>query len=252
MQRLKISIIVATFNSANTIKDTLDSIVSQTYDYLEVIIQDGGSTDSTLDIAKSYMDDRFIIIQEEDNGLYDAMNKGISRTTGNIIGILNSDDVFYDSEVLANVVSTFSSNPSIDLTYGDLHYVDQSLSKVIRNWKSSDFKKRFLYTAWQPPHPTVYLRSEVYKRIGKFNTNYSITADFDLMFRAFYVHCLESVYMNKVLIKMRIGGESNKSWTNRFISLRENINIYNKHGFWYLGVFAIAFRLIGRLPQYKL
>jgi len=246
-----ISIIVATYNSAATVADTLASIRSQTYQNWEVILQDGGSTDDTIAIAESLADARIQIHQEKDTGLYDAMNKGISKTKGGIVGILNSDDVYAHAKVLEKIVAAFDSSQKVEVVYANLEYVDHSLTKVIRYWKSRTFRKSLFYSAWQPPHPTVYLRRKVYDKVGLFNTIYRIAADFDLMFRVFFAHQLTSLYIDDTFVKMRVGGISNSSLSNRLSTFEEYRLIYKEHGHWLIGPFAIAVRILSRLSQYK-
>ena len=231
--------------------DTLDSIMSQSYKYLEVILQDGGSKDNTIQIAESYNDPRIKIFQENDKGIYDAMNKGVSKATGEIIGILNSDDAYYDDSVLESIVETFDRNSNLSVTYGNLEYVDMTMTKVVRYWKSREFEKKLFYIAWQPPHPTVYLRRFVYDTIGNFDLKYKIAADFDLMFRLFFMTDLKSQYLDKTIVKMRVGGESNRSWKNRMVLLKEYQSIYSKHGHMLIGPLTIVNRLLSRLSQYK-
>jgi len=226
--------------------------MSQSYKNLEVILQDGGSKDNTIEIAESYNDSRIKIFQESDKGIYDAMNKGVSKATGEIIGILNSDDAYYDDGVLESIVETFDRNSSLSATYGNLEYVDMTMTKVVRYWKSREFEKKLFYIAWQPPHPTVYLRRSVYDTIGNFDLKYKIAADFDLMFRLFFTTDLKSQYLDKTIVKMRVGGESNRSWKNRMVLLKEYQSIYSKHGYALVGPFTIVNRLLSRLSQYKL
>ncbi len=231
--------------------DTLDSIIAQSYDNLEVILQDGKSKDKTIEIAKSYNDSRIKIFIESDKGIYDAMNKGVGKATGDIIGILNSDDAYYDDSVLESIVNEFVDNNSLSATYGNLEYVDETMSKVVRYWKSRPFEKKLFYIAWQPPHPTVYLRRSVYDTIGNFDLKYKIAADFDLMFRLFFNTDLETQYIDKTIVKMRVGGESNRSWKNRMVLLKEYQSIYAKHGHRMIGPLTIVNRLLSRLSQYK-
>ena len=179
------------------------------------------------------------------------MNKGVSKATGEIIGILNSDDAYYDSTVLASIADTFASNSQLSATYGNLEYVDMTMTKVVRYWKSRMYEKKLFYIAWQPPHPTVYLRRSVYNTIGNFDLKYKIAADFDLMFRLFFNTDLKTQYIDKTIVKMRVGGESNRSWKNRFVLLKEYQSIYAKHGHMLIGPLTIVNRLLSRLSQYK-
>ena len=179
------------------------------------------------------------------------MNKGVSKATGDIIGILNSDDAYYDASVLEAIASTFTNDEALSVTYGNLEYVDMTMTKVVRYWKSKTFDKKLFYIAWQPPHPTVYLRRAVYDTIGNFDLNYKIAADFDLMFRLFFKSELKTQYIDKTIVKMRVGGESNRSWKNRLVLLKEYQSIYAKHGHALVGPITIINRLLSRLTQYK-
>jgi glycosyltransferase involved in cell wall biosynthesis len=220
---LRISIITVCRNSAATIRDTLESIALQSHKNLEHIIIDGGSTDGTLAVIKEWKKYPVRLISEQDNGIYDAMNKGIRIATGDIIGILNSDDVYYDSHVLENV-SAVMNDPSIDACYADLIYVDKNnLNKIIRYWKSSDFKKGLFSKGWMPPHPTFFIRRSIYKKYGLFDLNYPLAADVELLARFLEKFQIKTVYIPNIFIKMRFGGVSNNSIVN---IIKQNIFIY--------------------------
>ncbi|MGD9731530.1 MAG: glycosyltransferase family 2 protein [Desulfamplus sp.] len=207
------SIITATFNSASTIRDCLDSVKNQQAN-VEHIIIDGGSNDNVLDIVDSYPHVAKVV-SEPDHGIYDAMNKGISFASGEIIGILNSDDYYADSEVLAKVVEVFS-NKEVDSCYGDLVYVDSvKTSKIIRKWKSGVYKERSFYWGWMPPHPTFFVRRSVYQKYGLFNLDLGSAADYELMLRFLLKNKITTSYIPSILVKMRAGGVSNASLTNR-------------------------------------
>lgn len=211
---MKISVITATWNSALTIVDTLKSLNSQDYSDIEHIIVDGGSTDNTLKLVKSYKKNPLTIIVESDQGIYDALNKGISAATGDVVGFLHSDDIFFDTNVLTKVAGCFADN-LIDATYGDLVYVSRSdTSKTLRKWKSGDFNKNKFKNGWMPPHPTFYMRRQKYLDLGGFNLKYKISADYDSMLRYLWTENINPKYIPFVLIKMRIGGTSNRSLTN--------------------------------------
>ncbi|MBN8858092.1 MAG: glycosyltransferase [Sphingobacteriales bacterium] len=211
---MKISIITTTFNSAATIRDTLECISSQDYDDVEHIIVDGGSTDDTLDIVRGFPHVQKII-SEKDEGIYDAMNKGITASTGDVIGILNSDDIYADRQVLALIAATFSQ-PGIMACYADLQFVQRDdIRKVVRTWKAGSYTKRSFYYGWMPPHPTFFVRREVYDRTGVFNNNLQSAADYELILRILLKHAIPAYYINKVIIKMRVGGMSTASFRNR-------------------------------------
>jgi glycosyltransferase len=210
---ISITIITATFNSASTLRSCLDSVSAQ-HASVEHLIIDGGSKDKTISIANTYSHISKLI-SEPDKGVYDAMNKGIALATGDIIGILNSDDFYASSDVLSWVAKTFK-DPSIDCCYGDLLYVDATdTARITRSWKSGEFNHRNFYWGWMPPHPTFFVRREVYEKYGMFSLNLGSAADYELMLRFLLKHKISAAYIPKVLVKMRSGGVSNVSWLNR-------------------------------------
>lgn len=211
-----ISIITVTYNSAATLDDCLISVRDQQVGVEHVII-DGGSQDSTLTIAKAYPH-VCKIVSEPDKGIYDAMNKGIKVSSSEIIGILNSDDYYAGEHTLRLVAEAFS-DPNVQTCYGDLHYVHPAnTEKVIRSWKSGDFRRGAFYWGWMPPHPTFFVRRSVYEQCGVFNLNLGSAADYELMLRILVKHSIDSKYIPEVLVKMRSGGKSNASFRNRLIA----------------------------------
>ena len=228
MDKMKISIITATYNSAATVRDTLDSVSKQTYPNVEHLIIDGLSKDNSLEICRQYPHVSFIH-SEKDNGIYDAMNKGISLATGDIIGILNSDDFYTSDTVLEKVADAFRRG--VDAVYGDLQYVHQeNTSKVLRTWKSGTYHHRDFFYGWMPPHPTFFVRREVYDRIGSFNTSLRSAADYEFMLRALLKHKMKAVYIPEILVKMRAGGVSNASINNRIRANREDRRAWQING----------------------
>ena len=219
---LSISIITATFNSAATLDDTLLSINSQNAVEADALIQDGLSKDATIDIANGYP---FVTVRsEKDTGLYNAMNRGVNRATGDIIGILNSDDFYPTEDVLATVLQTFTDHPETDAVYGDLNYVaEKDTTKVVRTWKAGAYDKRFWKRGWMPPHPTFFVRREVYQKFGRFNEDFRFAADYEFMLRCCYKHDITVRYIPKVLVHMRVGGVSNSSFANRLKANREDV-----------------------------
>ena len=204
---MKISIITATWNSEETIEDTLRSLNTQDYPNIEHIIVDGGSTDATLDFVRRHGDRVDLIISEKDNGIYDALNKGIDAATGDVIGFLHSDDLYANQKVLSRIAHEFS-NDATDATYGDLDYVLQAnINKIVRSWVSGGFDRSKMKNGWMPPHPTFYMRREHYVDLGGFNLKYIISADYDSMLRYLWKNKLNPSYIPEVLIKMRLGGE---------------------------------------------
>lgn len=202
----KISLITCCYNSSTTIEDTINSVLQQDYKNYEHIIIDGASKDNTLEIIEKYREQyqgRLTVVSEKDKGIYDAFNKGIDMASGDIIGIINSDDIIANPRVLSQVVEAFNNNYSV--VYGDLEMLDETLEKVIRKFygKTGNIKR-----GWHPPHPTLYLKKEVYERYGKFDISFRIAADYDFMIRILKDNKLECCYINSVLVKMRMGGVS--------------------------------------------
>lgn len=218
---MKISIITATYNSAATVRDTLSCIANQQYSNVEHLVIDGLSKDNTLEIVNEFQHVARVI-SEKDKGIYDAMNKGVKLATGDIIGILNSDDFYTSSQVLSKVAAAFN-DPSVEAVYGDLQYVKASNVKIItRTWKSGTYKKSNLYFGWMPPHPTFFVRNHVYEKCGLFNTTLRSAADYELMLRVLLKYDARVHYIPEVLVKMRAGGISNASLKNRFRANKED------------------------------
>ena len=229
MTKPKITIITAGYNSAATIRDTLQCIASQTYSNIEHIIIDGASKDDTLKIVSEFPHVAKIV-SESDQGIYDAMNKGIQLATGDIIGILNSDDFYSNNRTLKIVAETFLEN-DVKSCYADLQYVDEKdTSRVIRNWKSGDFKRTNFLRGWMPPHPTFFVKKELYKKYGCFDLELNSAADYELMLRFLYKNKVSTKYIPIVLVKMRTGGQSNASIKNRLRANQEDKLAWKKNG----------------------
>ncbi len=219
---MKISIITATFNSASTIEDSLLSVINQDYENKELIIIDGGSSDETLSIIEKYKSAVSIIISEKDNGIYDALNKGISLATGDIIAILHSDDFYIHNHVLSKVIETFIAHKS-ESVYGNLIYVDRiDTNSIIRKWISGNYKHGKFIQGWMPPHPAFFVKKQCYDIYGKFNLSLRSSADYELMLRFLHKHKISTAYLNDFLVKMRIGGQSNVTLKNRIKANRED------------------------------
>ena len=216
-----ISIITATYNSAATVKDTLECVASQDYAFIEHIIVDGLSKDDTLSIVSDYQHVSKVI-SEKDKGIYDAMNKGVALATGDVIGILNSDDFYCSPNVISQVMAAFA-DPSVDAVYGDLHYVQQhNTEKITRRWKAGRFRATNFYFGWMPPHPAFFVRRSVYEKAGVFNTSLRSAADYELMLRVLLKHRMKAAYIPQVLVKMRAGGMSNATFKNRLRANQED------------------------------
>jgi glycosyltransferase len=219
---LKISVITAVYNRVATIGDALDSVRAQSWPDVEHVVIDGASTDGTLELLQARRDEIAVLVSEPDKGIYDALNKGIARATGDVIGLMHSDDLYADENVLADVAAAFA-DPQIDAVYGDLDYVAQGdTSKVIRRWRSGAYTPALLLRGWMPPHPTLYLRRQVIARWGTFDASYRIAADYDAVLRYFGRGNIRPAYIPRVLVKMRVGGESNRSLARILRKSRED------------------------------
>lgn len=245
---MKISIITASYNSEKTILDSLRSVQNQRNVEIEHILVDGDSTDKTTEIIKIFSKTNNICVSEKDLGIYDAMNKGINLASGDIVGILNSDDIYYDDNVLSTISEAFNSNPNIDIVYGDLVYVEQyDLNKIVRTWKSKSFYNNFFEDANVPPHPSVFLRKEVYNKTGLFDLNFKLAADYEYLLRIFKSKQFKSLYIPRIFVKMRLGGATNKNLANIFSGNIEIINAWKKNGIkmpLYFFIFKLAKRII--------
>ena len=218
---MKISVITVCFNAADTIADTLRSVLKQNYKELEHIIVDGCSTDNSLKVIASVPGHTCRVVCEPDRGIYDAMNKGISLATGDIVGFLNADDFYASVDVLSTIATVFA-DPYLDSCYGDLCYVNQkNIGKTVRYWRSGDFRPGVFSWSWCPPHPTFYVRRPIYIRLGGFDLTYKIAADFELMARYLEVQKISTLYVPKVLVKMRLGGTTNRSFKNIYHQNKE-------------------------------
>ena len=210
----RISIITVTYNASDHLRDCLDSVREQDID-VEHILIDGASTDATLNILDAYKDRLAHVISEKDEGMYDALNKGIGLATGDVIGILNADDFYFSKDTLSRVADAFSDE-HVDAVYGDLVYVDRNnTEKVVRAWRSGEYRPRKFYQGWMPPHPTFFVRHRMYQQYGLFNPELGTAADYELMLRMLLKHGIQTAYIPEVLVKMRSGGVSNQSLKNR-------------------------------------
>ena len=247
---MKVSIITATYNSASTIRDTLESVNAQTYPNIEHIIVDGNSKDNTLELVKQYGKRVTKIISEPDKGIYDAMNKGIKAATGDVIGILNSDDFFDSPDVVANIARAFEEDSHLEGVYTNLYYVkkDDPIT-IVRHWKSEPFIEKSFFGGWHPPHPTLYLRKEVYTAYGLFNLDFSLAADFELMLRFFEKYKIKTKYLDITAIRMRLGGATSKNWENIRKQNIECINAFKVNGFKPPMLYPV-YRLLPKLMQF--
>lgn len=230
---MKISIVTATYNSGSTIKDTLESVLRQTYTQIEHIIVDGGSSDNTMDIVREIeplYQGRLRYVSEPDRGIYDAMNKGIAMATGDIIGILNSDD-FYSSDDILSTIAAELADPEIDAVYGDVHYVDDSdLTHCVRYYSSRTFRPWMMKLGFQPAHPTFYCRRSIYERHGNFDISFRVAADFEHLLRLIYIQRIRTRYLPLDCVTMRTGGASTSGVKSHLRILSDHLRAYRKNG----------------------
>ena len=226
----KISIITVAWNSAETIEDTIKSVVSQSYDQIEYIIIDGGSTDETLDIINRYKDQIDCVVSEPDKGIYDAMNKGVNKATGDVVGILNSDDFYEDADVLKDVMVRFNAS-DIEALYADLVYVDRNATdKIVRFWNAGEYKEGAFRKGWMPPHPAFFLSKKAYNTFGTYNLELRSAADYELMLRMIHKNGIVPEYLPRVITRMRTGGQSNVSLKNRIKANKEDRRAWEING----------------------
>ena len=245
---MKISVITVTYNNQQTIEQSIQSVLNQNYKDVEYIVIDGNSTDDTLSIINKYRDKIALIISEADKGMYDALNKGIMKATGDIIGFLHADDFYPSDKILEKVEQTFKIYATQSV-YGDLDYVSpQNPKKIIRKWKSGKFEFNELRKGWMPPHPTFFVLREVYWKYGFFNLNYKIAGDYDLMLRFLGKHKITTAYLPEVLVKMRWGGKSNKSIKNIILKSKEDYKALknNKIG----GLYSLFMKNFRKINQF--
>jgi len=244
----KISIITVSYNSCRTIEDTILSVINQSYQNIEYIIIDGKSKDNTMEIVEKYQNKISTIVSEKDNGIFDAFNKGIKLATGDVIGILNSDDFYLDYEVISDVAKAIQAGA--DATYGDLIYVDPiNTSKVLRYWKSKPFQKKLFESGWMPPHPTFFIKREFYENFGYFNTWMKISNDYEIVLRFLYKHQAKATYIPRILIKMRAGGNSNGSLRKRYIANLEDRMSWKTNGL-KMPFFSMFLKPLLKINQY--
>lgn len=246
---MKISVITVCRNSAQTIRDTLASVRSQTHPQIEHILIDGASTDNTLDVIREF-EHVTQLISEPDRGLYDAMNKGIQLATGAVVGILNADDFYADPNVLTKVAKVFEQQQKIAAVYGDLRYVHpRATNRTIRFWRSGPFDPKMFRYGWMPPHPTFFVRRKMYEAHGGYDTRLRSAADYELMLRFLYKFRIPVWYLPEVLVHMRTGGLSNRSLRNRWQANREDRNAWAMNGL-QPAFYTLWLKPLRKIPQY--
>jgi glycosyltransferase involved in cell wall biosynthesis len=247
-QSITISVVTATWNCAETIADCLDSMAAQSYAHRQHLVIDGASTDGTIGMLEARRNQLAVLLSEPDGGIYEALNKGIARATGDVIGFLHADDVFGDKDVLASIAGIFS-DPGVSAVYGDLQYVrKEDTGHVVRHWRAGPYSARKLAWGWMPPHPTLYVRREWYERMGAFDTSYRIAADYLSVLTLFSQPGFRAIYLPRVMVKMRLGGASNRSLGNIVRKSREDYHALRSTGVG--GVGALAWKNLSKLVQF--
>lgn len=252
MQIMKISLITVTFNSDKTLSDTIFSVLSQTYQQIEYIIVDGNSKDNTVSIIKKNEQkfaDRLKWISEPDEGLYDAMNKGIRMATGDVIGILNSDDFFTSNDVIQQIVSAFTNNEDIDAIYGDVHFVhEENLQKCVRYYSSKMFKRKLMRLGFMPAHPSFYIRRECFDQYGLYKTDYKVAADFEFLLRVIYKAKIKTKYLPLDMVTMRTGGASTSGIESHKRIMKEHLRAFRENGI-YTNSLLLSLRYIYKVKE---
>jgi glycosyltransferase involved in cell wall biosynthesis len=252
MTQIRVSVITVSFNCAGTISDTIESVLSQSYPYIEHIIIDGGSTDGTTEIVKSFGNRIAKFISDPDEGIYDALNKGIKIATGDIVGILHSDDFFCNENIIRDVAAAFTDNET-DAVFGDIQFVDQQdTAKVVRYYSSKNFRLSKFRFGYMPAHPSFYVRRSLFEKLGYYKTDYKIAADYELTLRFLLINRIRYVYLNHPFVSMRTGGVSNKSFASNITLNREIAKACKENGVYtnylliYLKYFTKIFEFSGR------
>ncbi|MCD7850493.1 MAG: glycosyltransferase [Parabacteroides sp.] len=243
---MKVSIITSCFNRENTIREAIESILSQSYIDIEYIVIDGASSDNSLNIIKEYKNDITAIISEPDNGIYEGINKGIRHATGDIIGLLHSDDLLYSKDTIAHIVAAFNEN-NADIVYGDGLFVNEQNSRVVRNWISGTYSKKKMKRGWLPLHPTVYIKKEYFDRLGYYDESFKISADSEFLVRYFYENNLNIHYLNEYIVRMRMWGASTKLSKNKQ-KWEEDFRLYKQHNF--NPYISLMGKILSKIPQF--
>jgi glycosyltransferase involved in cell wall biosynthesis len=247
VQDLKISLITVALNAESNISRCIRSVISQSFKNVEYIIVDGGSTDNTIKIINQYKDFISIFVSGPDKGIYDAMNKGIKLAHGQVVGILNADDFFADANILSDIAAAFMQQ-NVEIIYGDLDYIN-ARDNVVRKWRSGDYTHNMFNWGWMPPHPTFYCKRNLFHKLGFYSLEYGTAADYELMIRFMYFNKIKAFYIEKVLVKMKTGGASNKSSINRVKALFFDLKAMRSNGI-LLPLVALILKPMRKAKQY--
>lgn len=246
-----VSIITTSLNSQETIEKTIESVAGQSYRNIEHIVIDGLSSDRTLEIVKRHSAHLSTVVSERDAGIYDAMNKGVARATGDVVGILNSDDFYAHEDVIRRVVETFAST-GCDAVYSDCCYVDRrNIDRVTRHWRAGEYREGAFRNGWMPPHPTFFVRKEHYNRYGAYRAEFRSAGDYELMLRLVHKHRIKLAYLPGVTVKMRAGGASNRSLKNRLRANREDRRAWRINGL-RAAPFTLWIKPLRKVRQFRL
>lgn len=247
---MKISIITVSYNSVKTIETTFQSVANQSYEDIEYIVVDGGSKDGTLNSIEKYQSIISKWSSESDRGLYDAMNKGMKMATGDVVGLINSDDLFCDNQAIEKVMDVFINDPNLDSVYADLFYVSQNNTEnIVRRWVTG--KQRRFKFGWHPAHPTLYIKKDVYTKYGSFNLDFKLAADFEIMLRFLDRYKISTYYLEDAIVKMRLGGETNRSLENIYRQNVECIKAFKINNLKVNPVVYPIFRIVPKFFQFK-
>lgn len=250
---MKFSLVTVSYNSTKTISDTIQSVLNQTYNDIEYIIVDGNSKDNTVEIIKEYepkFNGRMHWISEPDKGLYDAMNKGIKMATGDVVGIINSDDFFSSSHVISDIVDCFKQN-DIDALYGDVKFVNpDNLNKNVRYYSSKIFRPELFRFGFMPAHPSFYMKREMYIKYGLYELDYKIASDYDLLIRCLYKYKIKYKYLSSCFVTMRTGGVSTENWKSRIVLNKEIVKACKEYGI-YTNMFFLSFKYLYKIFELR-
>jgi glycosyltransferase involved in cell wall biosynthesis len=246
---MKVSIITIVYNAEKYIQDCIESVINQTYEDIEYIVIDGGSTDDTLLKIAKYRYEISHFVSEKDKGIYDAINKGLKIATGQIVGVLNADDMLASVNVITEVVKCFVINQP-DSVYGNLNYVDaENTGKINRKWLSKQFVKKDIKMGWMPAHPTFYAKRELFKKYGNYSLDFGTAADYELMIRFLYHFQINAVFLDLLIVNMRVGGVSNSSFKQRYLALKNDYSAMRRNKIPY-PLITLLFKKLSKIPQY--
>ena len=234
-----VSIITVVFNNVSYIRDAIQSVSSQNYPHKEHLVIDGGSTDGTVEVIKEYEDQISVFISEPDEGIYDSLNKGIMHASGTVIGILHSDDLFCDEQVVSEMITKMSDTKS-EFCFSDMVIVDDESGKVMRYYMANYFKKWMFRIGWMPPHPTCFIKRSLFDEFGLYSTKYKIAGDFDFFVRIFFGREINWIYLDRITVRMRKGGVSNSGWKSKILIANEISHSLQSNQVWSLHIFQLA------------